>query len=228
MGVHAASETVVAGVFAILGALDLATEAAVEFVLAGIARTGFTEKGFVARNAYAFASLFDIEMREEWARWGGLAVEFYVDAYLVWAALAFVEPRPVLEPDSERTLGHWWSTRMRSVRYYIADLTVEKVYLPLAALCAVVSGTRAIGIAVENSVTWATITLVAGVELLLAFRFGLPMVVHAFDLAEARNEFDRIDGVSNRKRRWRGLFSAVVILPVLITAALTRAPRWIG
>lgn len=229
MGVHAASEIVAEWVFYGLGLLDLVAETVVEWGLSLVASTGWTSPGFVRRNAYAFASLFDIEMRESWARWGGLAVELYVDTYLVWAALAFVEARPRSGPElSLPAWKAWLRQQGLNVRYYFGDLTVEKVYLPVGALCAVLSGTGALGLAVENSLSWASGTLIAGFELLLAVRFGWPMVVHAVDLAESRNEFARLDGVPTRRRQLRGLVSASIVLPVLLAAALMRAPRLFG
>ncbi len=249
MGVHTASELVVSWTVHLLGAFDLLSEWLVESLLAFVAATGLADGEWVTRNAYAFASLFDIEGREMAARYGGLAVELYVDAYLVWAALGYVEPRP--KPSRLRAI-RWssWREHIRKLgrqlwldtRYYFADLTVEKVYLPLGAFFAVLSGSFAVGLAAENAlfaslsssrllvastiVPWVVLTL----EVALAFRLGWPMLDHALDRAEARNEDARLALVPTRRRRLRGIVPAVVVLTVLGASVFVSTPLgvWAG
>lgn len=249
LGVHSASELVVSWAFHVLGAIDLASEWVVEGLLAAPVAVGLADLEWVARNAYAFASLFGVEDREAAARYGGLAVELYVDLYLVWAALGYVEPRA--KPSRLRAM-HWRSWREHArergrqlwldARYYVADLTVEKVYLPLGALFAVISGTRAVGLAAENAlfasladsrllsapalVPW----FVAALHVALALRLGWPMVDHALDRAESRNEDARLAWVPTRRRQLRGLVPALIVLTVLGASMLASSPfgSWAG
>ena len=247
VGVHLGSEVVVHGVFVALGVLDRLFEAIVDGLLAAVEASGWPEEGWAERNAYAFAAWIDIDTRESLSKVGGVLVEIGVDVVLVRAALGWGEPTTRLEiasPDRGGFRRVIDTTRIqvkrvsREVRDYFKDITVEKVYLPLASVCAVLTGCYAIGLAVENAlfewlmttygtadhVFWLTTVPAIAVGVLLAWRLGWRMVVHAFAWAEARNERAHLDGLSESKRRVRGLIPALIVVPVMLAAVLVGTP----
>ncbi|MEL6545361.1 MAG: hypothetical protein AAFQ82_12095, partial [Myxococcota bacterium] len=143
MGVHRASEHVVEWSFVLLGWFDLGTESIAETILGVLSNVGILDDESVVRGSYAFAAFFDLDDREYYAKLGGLATELYVDVYLVWAALGYVEPRA--KPSRLRAIQWQYSKdvlkkRLKQLKvdasYYLSDMTVEKVYLPLGAALA--------------------------------------------------------------------------------------------
>jgi len=248
MGVHLASEVMVHGVFVALGTLDRLFEAMVDALLQAFESTGWPEEGWAERNAYAFADWIDIDTRESWSRVGGVLVELLVDFFLVRAALGWEESTPrmdmIASPEQvgfRRVIDttRIQVTRMsRDVRDYFKDITVEKIYVPLASLCAVITGSYAVGLAVENAlfewlmntyemvdhVFWLTTVPAITVGVLLAWRLGWRMLIHAFAWGEARNERALFDGLKDRKRRLRGLIPALVIVPVMLAAVFVGTP----
>jgi hypothetical protein len=253
MGVHLVSDIIVHGVFVTLGAADRSLEAMVDALLPAIESIGWAEPGWAERNTYAFATWIDLDLRQSWSRVGGVVIELLVDFFLVRAALGWHKPTPRFHIASSQRTGFRRvidTTRIqikrmrREVRDYVGDLTVEKAYVPLASLCAVIAGCYAVGQALENALfgwlcashpvagcgRWLATLPAIAVCLLLGWRMGWRMVVHSLAYCEARSERAHFDGLSARKRRLRGLIPAAIILPVILAAALLGTPlgSWLG
>jgi hypothetical protein len=247
MGVHLASEVMVDAIFVALGALDRLVEIIVAGALGALEAIGFGEEGWSERQSYAFAILFDVDSREAWARYLGVAIEVLVDIFLLRAALGWSEPTPRVWLDYKTRAGFGGIidltrehiSRLRRVaKDYFEDLTVEKVYVPIASVCAVIAGTVAIGEALDNflftklsqlpepirppeAVSFFVALAISGA---MAWRLGWRMILHAFAWAEARNEKRLFADSSSQRRRLRGLVPALFIVPIMLAAVIAGTP----
>lgn len=253
MGVHLASDITVDAMFISLGVLDRIAEAIVGTVLDWLQATGIPNDGWANRLSFAFADWIDVETREAWARIGGVILELYVDVIMFRAAMSYDEivRLPILFDDTTTridrirlTISRRFVRKRRALNEYFADTIIYKVYLPIASLCAVVAGTYAIGLAVENFLFahlvsvpwaaenpyWAAVFPAYCVMAIIVWRMGWPMFAHSWSYAESRNQAWHEGGMLPLRRRLRGLISGLIVLPLMIAAVLIGTPigQWLG
>ncbi len=196
------------------------------------------------------AEALDVERRRDLARWAALGVEIVLVVRLGAACLgAWPGSGPDLskqqrDPAHRRLLSFLAGplNRLKALLErtggYLAHLSIEKIYLPLAVALAALAGVLALFVALDNAFfalgrrapaglgagRWLSPWPAALSSLLVLWRLGLPAVTKSLAHCQLGSERDRAAGEPASKRMLRGIWGAVLILPILIGGLWTGTP----
>ncbi len=200
----------------------------------------------------ALAEAFDVDRRIELSQWMAFFVEIALVLRLGTACLGAGAARESrLPPGSKGRLGSWSSrfldwlqTSFGLVRAYLSTLSIEKVYLPLAVAIATLAGVLALFVALDNAffatsrhlpsslqpTSWLSPWPAALASLMVLWRLGFPTVTASLARCQLASERDRSAGESTARRTLRGIWGAVLVLPILIVGLFTGTPlgAWVG
>lgn len=162
----------------------------------------------------------DVDTKTELARIGALAVELFADFIL--ALPVFFHRAQTVSP--RQFVEH--------VKKTFRDPTLLKLVAPVSVLAAGTAGAfavsrelqvlthaRLVAFNVESDVANFTASSMGFIALaLVMWRVLLPLIVGAIEFADRRASNDTVLAVKPRARRFRGLFTAFVALPVAMIA----------
>lgn len=242
LGVHAAADRFDDWAFRVLDAADRGVEWAYGLLADAVLTRPEAKKT-------AFASLFDLAAKEQAARWSALAVELLLDLRVGLGALGAFDEDPLgyVVPGSKlhhrlaaavgRPLHHLKQAGRRTAGY-LRHLSIEKIYLPLSVALAVLAGTLALFVALDNAffalgrrlpahwdaVRWLSPWPAAVAAAIVLWRLGVAAVIGAFARCDRvmRKDLDAGEGVL--ARTLRGAVGAVLVLPILLAGLWTGTP----
>ncbi|MDF1561825.1 MAG: hypothetical protein P1V51_02205 [Deltaproteobacteria bacterium] len=247
LGVHAAADRFDDWAFLLLDFLDRKLEEGY----------GIMARAFMSQpeeRLLAFAATVDLEMKENVARWMALGVELLVDLRLGFGAIAafpkdelgYVLPGSRLHHRVWAIVGRrLYELKRMGVHLgaYLKQPSVEKIYLPLAVTLAALAGSLALFVAVDNALfalsrrlpaeweswTWLSPWPAAIASLTVLWRLGIPAMLGAMARCQHVGERDWARGESLPRRLLRGIFGAVLILPLLVAGLWAGTPlgRWV-
>jgi len=247
LGVHVAADRFDDWAFWVLDLLDLQSERAYG-LFADIFFSGAEEKKL------AFAGVVQVSDKENAARWMALGVEIFVDLRLGFGAVgAFPEdPMGYVLPGSKLHHRLWGLVGRRlfnvkrgalHLKNYLKQPTIEKLYLPLAIAMAVLAGSLALFVSVDNALfavgrrlpaewmawQWLSPWPAILAALTVFLRLGVPAVLGSMARCSELSERDRRRGESMGRRVTRGLFGALLILPLIVAGLYSGTPlgRWL-
>ena len=225
VGVHAGTDRVDDYVFSFLNAVDILVDSAAAVVVETVLGWRRSSAERVARVTFAIQDFVDLDLKHSLSRILALAIEIVSDIAL--AVPLFVH----------RARAYSWSTLWYQLT---TDPTVLRVAGPLAVFFAGAAGTLLVAQEVQVGVhgwlvqyarlapsadaTARTAAVLAA--LLVAWRLGVIALRRAVSLAEGRAQRDHRMMSRPSKRRSRGLFVAVVVLPVTVLGLFEAAPPW--
>lgn len=225
VGVHAGTDRVDDYVFSFLNAVDILVDSAAAVVVETLLgwRRGSAEQ--IARLTFAIQDFVDLDAKHRLSRFLALAIEIVSD-------IALAVPLFVHRARAYSLSTVWYQL--------MTDPTVLRVAGPLAVFFAGAAGTLLVAQEVQVGVHgWlvqyaryapsaeaAARTVAILAALLVAWRLGVIAVRRSVSLAEERAQRDHRMMSRTSKRRSRGLFIAVVVLPVSVLGLFEAVPRW--
>jgi hypothetical protein len=243
LGVHAAADRFADWAFVFIDAVGNLYESAYGRVADLILSNAEQRKQELAES-------FDRDAREDMARWVALAVELLLVVRLGIACLGAWR-RDALDEfvlPGNRWYHRLWAVVMRPIHRlgvllkqtggYLAHVSIEKIYLPLAVAMAGLAGTLALFVALDNAFyalgrrlpeglaawQWLSPWPAAVACLIVAWRLGLPAVTGTLARCQIASERDRRNGDPFVRRTLRGVWGAVFVLPILVAGLWTGTP----
>ena len=247
LGVHAAADRFDDWAFVLLDFLDRRIE-----VGYGILADAFMSRS--EERKMGFAAVVDLEMKENAARWMALGVEILVDLRLGFGAIAafpqdelgYVLPGSKLHHRVWAIVGRriWKLKRVgKHLAVYLRQPSVEKIYLPLAVSLATLAGSLGLFVAVDNALfafsrrlpaeweawSWLSPWPAAIAAAAVLWRLGIPAMLGAMAKSQQVGQRDWSRGESLPRRVLRGVFGAVLILPLIVAGLWAGTPlgRWV-
>ena len=225
VGMHAGTDRVDDHAFAILNTIDIVVDSAVAVILETVLGWTTASAERIARITFSIQDFVDLDAKYSLSRIVALVFEIASD-------LALALPL-ILHRTRTFSLQTYW-IRLSS------DLTVLRVVGPLAVFFAGTAGiflvAREIQVGVHGwlvqydalmKVADPAARTVAGLAaLLVAWRLGWVALRRSFTMAEARAQRDDRMMTPRSKRRFRGLFVAIVVLPISVLALFEATPPW--
>ncbi|MCK6544845.1 hypothetical protein L6R52_03185 [Myxococcota bacterium] len=225
VGVHVGCDRLDDQAFVALSALDAIVDAALAATVRAIGDLFSASPASIEAWTYRAVDLVDVDAKQWLARWIAVGLELFTD--LVLALPVFLHREL---PASARALG-------ALVKKSLADPTVLRVAAPIASACACVAGAFAVSreaqVLAHSAISGVAVmsehrdlaTLSASITGYLAlcvvlWRLGAVVVLGALTYADKKAARDALDVVGSRKRRLRGWVTALVALPITITAVV--------
>jgi hypothetical protein len=220
IGLHVGSDRVDDHLFVLFNAID----AAIDSTMSAVIREVFTWFGASTQTietvTFRAVDLIDLDTKATAARFGALVVELLSDVLLALPVFFYRSGDASIRTTIQRFVGS------------LKEPTVLKIAAPIAVSCASLAGVFAVSreiqvgvhaLAAEVIDDASKTTIIAAVGGLVALfvvliRIAAPAVLSTIGYAERIASNDRLMATSARRRRMRGIFVAVVALPIAILA----------
>lgn len=223
IGIHAGSDRVDDYSFLLFNFLDARLDDLLAWVITHLYGAIDVSVSTTAAHTFHAIDFIDLEVKAVAARWTALFVELGAD--LIFAIPIFRHRSDGVKP-------------LEVARKIYLDFTVLRLVAPLAALLASISGVLIVAQKVQVGTHQAVADLpylslgagrvaaVVGIVALalVAWRLAVAVIASAATWADRRAELDRSRSVAVRRRRMRGVWTALVILPITFFAVFQATP----
>ncbi|MEQ8280838.1 MAG: hypothetical protein RMA76_35685 [Deltaproteobacteria bacterium] len=223
IGIHAGSDRVDDLSFVLFNFFDARLDDLLAWLIQNVYGALDVSVSTTAAHTFKAIDFIDLEVKAWAARWTALLVELGAD--LIFAIPIFrhrTDDVPILD----------------NLRKLYLDFTVLRLVAPLAALLASISGVVIVAQKVQVGTHEAVKSLpylslgagrvaaVVGIValVLVTWRLATNVVKSAAAWADRRAEADRAASIPMRHRRMRGVWTALVILPITFFAVFASTP----